>query len=250
MIPLIGISTYVADVSWSSWERTSAVLPESYFELVAAAGGRPLLLPPPHTGEGGPGAGAAEVIAVLDGLVLTGGGDVDPTAYGESPDPHVGGVNPIRDQSERALLACALEADLPVLAICRGCQILNVELGGTLHQHLPDTIGEDTHRRAPLVFGDVDVATEPGTRAAEIFGATTTVLCSHHQSISQLGRGLVPTAHASDGVIEAVELPDARFVLGVQWHPEEGLDRRPFDALMAAAKEYHGDRDRAPRTAV
>ena len=130
MIPLIGVSTYVADVAWGSWERRAAVLPESYFELVAAAGGRPLLLPPTSTAPGGPGAGADEVIAVLDGLVLTGGGDVDPAAYGEEPDPEVGGVDPNRDASERALLAAALEADLPVLAICRGCQVLNVYLGG------------------------------------------------------------------------------------------------------------------------
>jgi putative glutamine amidotransferase len=237
-VPLIGVSTYVADTSWSSWERTSAVLPESYYELVASAGGRPLLLPPPRTAAGGPGSGATEVIAALDGLVLTGGGDVDPSAYGELADPTVGGVNPVRDQSERALLAAALQVDLPVLAICRGCQILNVELGGTLHQHLPDVIGSDTHRRAPLVFGEVQLATEPLSRASEIFGATPSVLCSHHQSIDRLGEGLVPTAHAGDGVIEAVELPAARFVLGVQWHPEEGGDVRPFAALVAAAASY------------
>jgi putative glutamine amidotransferase len=240
--PLIGISTYVADASWSSWTRPSAVLPESYYELVAAAGGRPLLLPPLRTAPDGAGFGAAEVIAVLDGLVLTGGGDVDPIAYGEQPEPAVGGVNPIRDESERALLAAALETDLPVLAICRGLQVLNVELGGTLHQHLPDVIGSDAHRTAPLVFGEVVMKTEAGSRAAEIFGPTTTALCSHHQAIDRLGTGLVPTARAPDGVIEAVELPDARFVLGVQWHPEEGRDPRPFGALVVAASEYHRSR--------
>src|ERR1700734_4030926 len=116
MLPLIGVSTYVADVAWASWERRAAVLPASYFELVAAAGGRPLLLPPTSSAPGGPEAGAAEVIAVLDGLVLTGGGDVDPAAYGEEPDPEVGGVDPDRDASERALLAAALDADMPGLA--------------------------------------------------------------------------------------------------------------------------------------
>jgi gamma-glutamyl-gamma-aminobutyrate hydrolase PuuD len=216
----------------------AAVLPESYFELVAAAGGRPMLLPPPRAAIDGPGTGAAEVVGVLHGLVLTGGGDVDPQAYGEEPDPETGGVNPIRDDSERALLAAALKIDLPVLAICRGCQILNVELGGTLHQHVPDVVGHDSHRTAPMVFGDVDVTTEPGSRAAGVFGSATTVLCSHHQSINVIGRGLVPSARAADGVIEAVELPSSRFVLGVQWHPEEGRDQRPFDALVAAAKAY------------
>ena len=242
MIPLIGLSTYVANAAWGSWERPSGVLPESYYELVASAGGRPLLLPPLRTASPGPGFGAAEVIAVLDGLVLTGGGDVDPTSYGENPEPGVGGVNPVRDESERALLAAALQADLPVLAICRGCQILNVELGGSLHQHLPDVIGHDGHRRAPLVFGEMEVTTDPETLVASVYGAKPTVLCSHHQSINELGVGLVPTARASDGVIEAVELPRAHFVLGVQWHPEEDDDGRPFEALVAAAMEYHEGR--------
>jgi putative glutamine amidotransferase len=237
-IPLIGVSTYVADASWSSWERRSAVLPESYYELVASAGGRPVLLPPSRTAASGPGFGATEVIAALDGLVLTGGGDVDPAAYGEQADPTVAGVNTVRDESERALLAEALRVDLPVLAICRGCQVLNVELGGTLHQHLPDVVGSDTHRQAPLVFGEVGMVAEPGSHAAEVFGAESTVLCSHHQSIDRLGAGLVITASAADGVIEAVELPAARFVLGVQSHPEEGGDVRPFRALVAAAVAY------------
>jgi putative glutamine amidotransferase len=236
MLPLIGVSTYVADVAWGNWERRAAVLPASYFELVAAAGGRPLLLPPASTAPGGPGAGAAEVVAVLDGLVLTGGGDVDPAAYGEEPDPEVGGVDPNRDASERALLAAALESDLPVLAICRGCQVLNVFLGGTLHQHLPDVVGNVDHRRQPMHFEEVDVETVPGTTAASVFGAGTTVLCSHHQAVRDLGRGLVVTARAGDGVVEAVELPSARFVLAVQWHPEEALDQRPFDALLRAAR--------------
>jgi putative glutamine amidotransferase len=242
MIPLIGVTTYVADVAWSTWERRSAVLPESYFELVAAAGGRPLLLPPPSAAIDGPATGAAEVIAAIDGLVLTGGGDVDPGAYGQPPDPTVAGVNPVRDGSERALLAAALAADMPVLAICRGLQVLNVELGGTLHQNLPDLVGAETHRRVPLEFTEVAVSTTAGSRAAAVFGRQTTVLCSHHQSIDRLGRGLVPTASADDGVIEAVELPSARFVLGVQWHPEEGRDQRPFDAFVEAARDYHRSR--------
>jgi gamma-glutamyl-gamma-aminobutyrate hydrolase PuuD len=237
-LPLIGLTTYVADVRWGSWERRSGVLPQSYFELTAAAGGRPLLVPPPGDAPEGPEAGAEEVVAVLDGLVLTGGGDVDPQAYGERPDPEVGGVDPVRDASERALLAAALRADLPVLAICRGCQVLNVELGGTLHQHLPDAVGHEAHRRAPFVFGDVDVETVPGSVAAEVFGARPVVRCSHHQAIRDLGRGLVPTATTDDGVTEAVELLGAGFVLGVQWHPEEQGDRRPFDALVRAAQRY------------
>jgi gamma-glutamyl-gamma-aminobutyrate hydrolase PuuD len=247
MIPLIGVTTYVADAAWNSWQRRSAVLPASYFELVAASGGRPLLLPPPSSAADGPGSGAPEVIAALDGLILTGGGDVDPAAYDQKARPEVGGVNPVRDASERALLAAALEADLPVLAICRGIQVLNVELGGTLHQHLPDVVGNTTHRSAPLVFGEVAMTVTPGSRAAAVFGEHPTVLCCHHQAIAELGRGLQVTARSSDGVIEAVELPDARFVLGVQWHPEEGQDPRPFAALVAAAAERRLEQEGAHR---
>jgi putative glutamine amidotransferase len=242
VIPVIGVSTYVARVSWGGWERPGAVLPESYYELVASAGGRPLLLPPLRTAPSGPEFGADEVIALLDGLVLTGGGDVDPAAYGEAPAPEVVGVSAVRDGSERALLAAALRAGLPVLAVCRGLQILNVERGGTLHQHLPDVIGHDAHRRAPFVFGEVKVATEPETLTSSVFGPSTVVRCSHHQAINHLGSGLIATAHADDGVIEAVELSGLPFVLGVQWHPEEAGDERPFAALVAAARHHREGR--------
>ena len=248
VIPLIGVSTYVADAAWGSWPRPAAVLPESYYELVGSAGGRPLLLPPLKTAPTGPGFGAAEVIAALDGLVLTGGGDVDPAAYGETPQAVVGGVDPVRDGSEQALLAAALAVDLPVLAICRGLQILNIARGGTLHQHLPDVVGHDGHRSAPSVFGEVKVTTTADSATATIFGASATVLCSHHQSIDRLGAGLTPTAFADDGVIEAVELPGPPFVLGVQWHPEEGGDLRPFAALVEAARTYRATRTAASST--
>jgi len=239
VIPLIGLTTYVADTRWGGWERRSGVLPESYYELVAAAGGRPMLLPPPGRAPAGPGAAADEVVHAIDGLILTGGGDVDPRTYGERPDPETGGVDGARDTSERALLAAALRADLPVLAICRGCQVLNVELGGTLHQHLPDVVGHLAHRSAPYVFGDVEVETTPGSIAAAVFGTKPTVLCSHHQAIRDVAPGLVVTASTLDGVVEAVELPSARFVLGVQWHPEEQGDQRPFAALVRAAQDNH-----------
>jgi putative glutamine amidotransferase len=242
MIPLIGITTYVARAAWGAWERPAAVLPESYYELVASAGARPVLLPPLRTAAAGPRFGAAEVIAALDGLVLTGGGDVDPSAYGQRAEAAVAGVDPVRDESERALLVAALGAHLPVLAVCRGIQILNVELGGTLHQHLPDVVGHDDHRRGPSVFDEVAVTTSPGTLTAEVFGAGTTVLCSHHQAIDGLGAGLVPTARAADGVIEAVELNGDDFVLAVQWHPEEAGDPRPFAALVGAARDYRAQR--------
>lgn len=247
MIPLVGVTTYVAEARWGGWEHRAAVLPDNYFELVAAAGGRPLLLPPPKDASGGPGMGAEEVVAVLDALVLTGGGDVAPAAYGEEAVPEVAGVDPVRDESERALLDAALRVDLPILAICRGCQVLNVHLGGSLLQHLPDEVGHFAHRTAPYVFGDVDVETVAGTRAADVFGDVDTVRCSHHQAINKLGRGLEVTATTTDGVIEAVELPGSRFVLAVQWHPEQSWDRRPFDALVDAARGYRDARDGTPK---
>ena len=189
------------------------------------------------------------MIAVLDGLVLTGGGDVDPAAYGEEPDPEVGGVNPTGTPASGPCWPPPSRPTCPVLAICRGCQVLNVYLGGTLHQHLPDVVGNLDHRTcADAVFEDVDVTTVPGTRTAErLRRRATTVRCSHHQAIRDLGRDLVVTARAGDGVIEAVELPPARFVLAVQWHPEEAMDQRPFDALVQAARVYMEERSlRAP----
>lgn len=253
--PLVGVTTYVAEASWGNWSRRAAVVPSSYYELVAAAGARPLLLPYCTSAPGGPAAGATEVVAALDGLVLVGGGDLDPAAYAQDRHPEAGGIDPERDASERALLEAALAADLPVLAICRGHQLLNVTLGGTLHQHLPDVVGHRGHQPAGGRFEDVDVVTVPGTRTAAIMGEKATVRCSHHQAVDRLGEGLVVAARAvepagasasGDGpdaaaggaapeVIEAIELPGRRFVVGVQWHPEEAGDRRLFDALVEAA---------------
>lgn len=236
--PLIGVTTYVAEAAWGNWRRRAAVVPAPYYELVAAAGARPLLLPHCTEAPGGTGAGAAEVVAALDGLVLVGGGDLDPAIYGRTAHPRTGGVDAERDRSERALLEAALAADLPVLAVCRGHQLLNVALGGTLHQHLPEVVGHRGHQPAGGAFEDVDVVTVPGTIAAAVLGEKATVRCSHHQAVDRLGAGLVVAAWSLEQdprVIEAIELPGHRFVVGVQWHPEEAADRRLFDALVAAA---------------
>jgi putative glutamine amidotransferase len=240
--PLVGVTTYYGDAAWGPWHEPAAVLAAPYFELVAAAGGRPLLLPPCRTAPGGPGSGAADAVDALDALVLIGGGDVDPAAYGQAGYPAAEGVDADRDLSEAALLAAALDRDLPLLAICRGHQLLNVQLGGTLFPHLPEVVGHDGHRPAAGQFEDVDVVTVPGTRTTAIVGAKDTVRCSHHQAVDRLGTGLVVAARSvepvdgPDSVVEAVELPDRRFVVGVQWHPEESGDRRLFDALVAAAR--------------
>ena len=248
-LPLVGVTTYYAEAAWGPWQRPAGVVPAPYFELVAAAGARPLLLAPCRSAAGGPGAGAPEVVRALDALVLVGGGDVDPGMYGAAADPALEGVDAVRDQAELALLAAALDQDLPVLAICRGLQLLNVHLGGTLHRHLPDVLGHGGHRPAPGAFADIDVEMVPGTRTAAILGGKDTVRCSHHQAIDRLGDGLVVAARSlepagagsatppgeTEGVVEAAELAGRRFVLGVQWHPEESGDRRLFDVLIAAA---------------
>lgn len=233
--PLIGVTTYRQVSSWWAWERDAALVPAAYVDHVAEAGGWPLLIPPCEAG-GGPGAGGAEAVAALDGLVLIGGGDIDAARYGQAPDPRSAGVSQLRDATELAVLAEALRTDLPVLAICRGAQLLNVHLGGELVQYLPDIAGSSTHQPAPGAFGEVAVTTQPGSRVGCIVGQRVQVLCSHHQAIGKLGQDLVVTATADDGVIEAVELPDHRFVVGVQWHPEEGGGAPLFEALVEASR--------------
>jgi putative glutamine amidotransferase len=231
-VPIVGVTTYRQQASWGAWDRPAAILPVSYVDTVAAAGGSPVLLPPyeSSTGEGV----ASSIVARIDALVLVGGGDMDPGCYGQAPHPATSGVDRGRDASELGLLGAALDLDLPVLAICRGMQVLNVYLGGDLVQHVPDVVGDERHRPASGCFSEVEVVTEAGSMVAKIWGEKAIVRCSHHQAIERLGRGLIVTARSADGLIEAVELSDARFVVGVQWHPEEDLDQRPFRALLDA----------------
>ncbi len=243
-LPLVGLTTYRTEARWGPWHTDAALLPTAYVDLVAAAGCRPLLLPPCGDDPVRAAAGAAESVAALDALVLVGGGDVDPATYGAPDHPAIDGTDPVRDASELALLRAALDADLPLLTICRGLQLLNVALGGTLCPHLPDVLGHQGHRPAAGTFGRVEVVTVPGSRTAGLWGPRTEVSCSHHQAVDILGEGLVVTARSveppcstvPDGVVEAVEMPGGPFVLGVQWHPEESGDRRPFDALAGALR--------------
>jgi putative glutamine amidotransferase len=248
--PLIGVTTYRQTTSWWSWERDAALVPGTYLDMVEAAGGRPLLLPPsgpepagsePAGSEpaGGRTDGAEElepVVAMLDGLVLIGGGDVDPDRYGQRPDPRNGGTNQRRDDLELGLVHAALARDLPLLAICRGMQLLNVARGGGLVQQLSDVLGPNPHQPQPGAFGPIEVVTTEGSTVRRVFGERTEVLCSHHQAVSSLGRGLGVTATSADGIIEAVELPGYRFVVGVQWHPEEAGGLGLFEALVVAAQ--------------
>lgn len=227
--PRIGVTTYLERARYGSWDHRAALLPVSYVDAVVRAGGVPLLLPPV-------GHAYEELLDALDGLVLAGGADLDPSRYGDTPDPRTAGVRPARDAFEFPLVRAALARDLPVLAVCRGMQVLNVALGGTLHQHLPDVVGHEQHRPAPGVFGTSTIALRQATRLAGVLGAETTVSCHHHQGLDRLGAGLQAVGWTEDGTVEAVEVPGRRFVAGIQWHPEEdGDDLRLFAALVEAA---------------
>ena len=228
MRPLIGISTYREQARWGTWHVPAVLLPASYADAVADAGGEPVLLPT--------GAISADVIARLDGLVVAGGADVDPARYGQAPGPHTTVVRPERDVSELTALQAALDRDLPLLAICRGMQLLNVALGGDLLQHLPDLENTGIHDPGPGHYQRREVRTEPGTALHRLLGPTAPVACHHHQALARIAPGLTPSAWAEDGVVEAVEAVDRRFCLGVQWHPEEGPDHRLFAAHVDAAR--------------
>jgi putative glutamine amidotransferase len=221
--PVVGLTTYLERARWGVWTQPAALLPQSYVDAVQTAGGVPVLLPPSPLG-------AEEVAATLDALVLSGGADVDPVHYGEEAGPRTRTL-PERDDWELALLRAALARHLPVLGICRGMQVLNVACGGTLHQHLPDVVGNSEHQPQPGVFGTNEVRITPASRLARILGRRATVACHHHQAVKVLGNGLGPAAWAPDETIEAIEHFEHEFVLGVQWHPEEG----PRDGLLFAA---------------
>ena len=237
MRPLIGITTYSEpEVSWGHWTAPSALVPLSYVTAVERAGGRPLLVPPVDDG-------VEETLAVLDGLVLSGGNDLDPGAYAADSHPQTTKTDPRRDDAELALLTGALERDLPVLAVCRGSQILNVARGGDLVQHLPEVVGHERHRPTPGTFAEHAVTLADGSRLAGVLGGEhAPVKSHHHQGYGRVGDGLREVAWAEDGTIEAVEDPSKRFALGVLWHPEEGEDARLFEALVAEAKAFRAAR--------
>ncbi len=237
--PVIGMTTYLQQAQTGVWDVRASFLPQIYFTGVNLAGGIALLLPPQPVDD----AIADRVLDRVDGLVITGGPDVDPARYGQEPHPSTNKPDRERDDWEFALLAGALRRGIPVLGVCRGAQVLNTALGGTLHQHLPDVIGHTHHQKGNAVFGTSAVRTVPGTKLAGLIGETSDAQCYHHQAIDRIGDGLVVSARDTDGVIEAVELPGDGFVLGVQWHPEERLDDiRLFTGLVAAARSYATER--------
>ena len=236
--PIIGLTAYREHVQSGIWDVTAGYLSAGYLDGVTMAGGVAAMLPPQP-------ADPSIVSSVLDSvhaLLITGGYDLDPAAYGRQPHPSTDQPRVDRDAWEFALLRGALQRGLPVLGICRGAQVLNVAFGGTLHQHLPDVIGHDGHRVGNAEFAHVPVRMVAGTRLATLLGESAEVPCYHHQAIDEVGADLVVSAWGPDGVVEALELPGDGFVLAVQWHPEQSLDDlRLFSAIVAAARGYSGD---------
>ena len=230
--PLIGITSYAEpSVRWGVWDLPAALIPLTYVRAVEEAGGRPLLVPPSENG-------IEETLAALDGLLFSGGSDLDPDLYGHAAHPETNGVRPERDRGELALLTAALERDLPVLAVCRGSQVLNVARGGDLVQHLPDEVGHERHRPTPGAFAEHEVDLDAGSRIGSLLGRRAPVKSHHHQGFGHVGDGLVETAWAEDGTLEALEDPSKRFAVGVLWHPEEGADGALLRALVAEARRY------------
>ena len=239
----IGICAALERARWGPWEDTVTMLPRSYAAAVQAAGGLALLLPPDQAVAEAP----DPLLDRLDGLVLAGGSDVDPATYGAAPHPETGGAWPERDRFELALARRALERDMPLLGVCRGMEIVNVALGGTLVQHLPDALGSDQHRHTPGAFADHAVRLKPGSLAATVAGAepagdyVVAIKSHHHQGVDELGEGLVPSGWSvSDDLVEAIELPGHRFALCVLWHPEEDGRSRVFASLVEAARSEVG----------
>lgn len=227
--PVIGITAYGEHTRYGVWDHEAVLLPRTYPDVVIAAGGVPVLLPPVPD--------SAAAVDRLDAVVLAGGPDVGPDRYGAAPHPRAGHPRPERDAAELAVLHRALERGIPVLGVCRGAQVLNVGLGGTLLQHVPDAVGHSGHNPSPGVFGTIEVALQADSRVGTALGPRLTVLCHHHQALDRVADGLVVTGRATDGTVEAIELSGTPFVVGVQWHPEEEkTDVRLMSALVTAAK--------------
>jgi gamma-glutamyl-gamma-aminobutyrate hydrolase PuuD len=228
---VVGITTYVEEASWGHWTLDAALIPYDYVRSVERAGARALLVPPSTEG-------VEETLDALDALVFSGGSDLDPELYGAEAHEQTTGTRPERDRGELALLEGALARDMPVLAVCRGFQVMNVARGGDLVQHLPEVVGSGVHREQRGVFSDHDVRIEDGSRLGSVLGGTAPVKSHHHQGVGRVGDGLREVAWADDGTVEGLEDPSQRFAVGVLWHPEAGEDKKLFEALVAEARAY------------
>lgn len=223
--PIIGLSCYNEPAKWGAWELPAALIPWNYVQKIQDAGASVVILPPDMRD--------SDAVGRLDGLVLAGGADIDPIRYGEDPHETVDTPRTARDASELGLYLKARELDIPVLGICRGLQIMTVAHGGSLHQHLPEIVGNTLHRDAPGTFNNHTVILAEGSMIASLVGATEVVTnSSHHQAVKTTG-DLVATGWASDGIIEVCEDPSAEFALGVQWHPEFSDDPAVSENIFA-----------------
>ena len=236
--PLVGITSYAPEsVRFGVWDVPAALIPMAYVGALERAGARPLIVPPSEQG-------VEETLDALDGLLLSGGEDVDPRTYGAEPHPQTNGVRSDRDRAELALLRGALERDLPVLAVCRGSQVLNVACGGDLVQHLPEVVGHERHKHTPGVYADHDVRVEPQSMLGRTLGDRAPVKSHHHQGYGRVAEPLRAVAWADDGTVEGLEDPSKRFAVGVLWHPEEGEDFALFQKLVAEARAYREEHRR------
>ena len=234
--PVIGICAAIERARWGAWNTLVLLSPRNYSLAVQREGAIALMLSPDDAVADEP----EQLLDMLDGLILAGGSDVDPASYGAEPHPETRGTNADRDRFELSLARAALERDMPVLGICRGMQMLNVACGGTLEQHLDDI---QTHRHTPGQFCDHEVALEADSLAARAAGGDRVAVKSHHhQGVAQLGEGLAATGRDPGNLIEAIELPDRQFALGVLWHPEEDEQSRIIGALVEEARARAGSR--------
>jgi len=238
--PVIGLTAYHELASWGHWHTQASLVPTSYVRSLADAGASPVILPVQEERE----ETLDALVRRLDGLVLTGGPDVDPARYGAEPHPRSQPPRLERDERELALIGAAERRGLPLLAICRGMQLLNVAHGGTLVQRLPEVVGHDEHNPTPGEFSNHSVRVEPGCSLHRALGwDTRDVPTHHHQGIERLAHGLSAVAWAEDGTIEAIEDPAKPFVIGVQWHPEADDNRAVFEALVEAATRVLAKRE-------
>jgi putative glutamine amidotransferase len=228
--PAIGITAGELVASYGVWKEQASLVPADYIHATANAGGIPIVLSPV--------VGIADALVErIDGLMLTGGADVDASLFGADRHPKAQRPDKVRDNFEMALLDAALAKGIPVLAICRGIQVLNVRRGGSLHQHLPDVVANEEHMPVVGAYGRHDVRIDPKTRLGAIIGRTeVSVPTHHHQAVDRIGGGLVATAWAADGTVEALEDPAYPFLVAVQWHPEVGDDPSLFESLVEAAE--------------
>lgn len=230
MAPLIGISAYRERAKWGVWDTRADVLHSAYATAIQRGGGVPVLLPPSEQ----PAQAAPEILDRLDGLVISGGADLDPGRYGRQPGTHTAGWRSDRDAWELALLDAAQARDTTVLGICRGMQVMAVHAGGTLIQHLPDVVGHDLHSPGGDTFGAIDIKVTPGSRLFDLVGPRVSVSCHHHQAV-EAHPGFTAVAHATDQTMEAMDRTDRPFWLGVQWHPEVTEDSGLLAGFVQAA---------------